>query len=475
MSKEQALIAVRRLGLGARPGDLARVAGDPRGYVLNALRDRDAALVTGSDLRTSAENYAAIVGSFARVKQERRQVAANGRTGSGASMSDGMMGGGRGKSPPAQREFRRLRRGVGRAELRARMSRAITTDAPFVERWVMFWSNHFCVSAGKGSAVFSMAGAYEREVIRPHALGRFSDMLRAAEQHPAMLSYLDNLRSFGPNSRVGRKRGKGLNENLAREILELHTLGVDGGYTQQDVTSFARILTGWAMAYRNSRRAEPGTFIFRRGIHEPGDQVVLGKRYRDQGVRTGERVLDDLARHPATARFIARKLARHFVSDNPPPTLVAKLERTFRKTDGDLRELAVTLARADEVWQAPPTKILPPYDFSVAMMRGLGVTSPPLRPRHLFKRLGQPLWQPQSPKGWPDGDNDWAGPSAIRERLRIASRVARLVRRDLSPPAVADDILGPGLSAYARQAIERAQSPAQGFELLIMSPAFQRR
>ena len=199
----------------------------------------------------------------------------------------------------------------------ARIEHARTTDAAFLERLVMFWSNHFCVNANKG-AVLGMAGAFEREAIRPHVLGRFADMLLAVEQHPAMLIYLDNQASTGPNSQVGRNRGRGLNENLAREILELHTLGVDGGYTQADVTNLARVITGWTVGQPNQPNAEHGRFHFAPARHEPGRHPVLGKRYGDAGVRAGEACLADLARHPSTARHIARKLAAHFVAETPP-------------------------------------------------------------------------------------------------------------------------------------------------------------
>ena len=196
-------------------------------------------------------------------------------------------------------------------------------------RLVMFWSNHFCVSANKGP-VRGMAGAYEREAIRPHVLGRFVDMLLAVERHPAMLVYLDNHVSIGPNSRAGLNRGLGLNENLAREILELHTLGVGGGYTQEDVTNLARILTGWTVANLANPVGEPGRFFFAPARHEPGAWTVLGKRYGEAGMAAGEAVLRDLARHPATARHIARKLARHFVSAEPPAALVARLTPASR-------------------------------------------------------------------------------------------------------------------------------------------------
>ena len=197
------------------------------------------------------------------------------------------------------------------------------------------------------------AGSFEREAIRPHVLGRFGDMLVAVEQHPAMLFFLDNEQSLGPSSRAGINRHRGLNENLAREIMELHTLGVNGGYTQDDVTSFARVITGWTFAGRQGVLGAAGSFVFNANAHEPGAQRVLGKIYEANGVAQGEAVLADIACHPSTATFISTKLARHFVADDPPPALVAKLQDIFVRTDGDLRLLANALIDADEAWTAP--------------------------------------------------------------------------------------------------------------------------
>ena len=368
----------------------------------------------------------------------------------------------------------RLRNEALQDEVSARLERAITTDQPFIERLVMFWSSHFCVSAAKGN-VRAIAGAFEREAIRPHVLGRFADMLKAVEQHPAMLIYLDNQGSIGPNSLAGKRVKRGLNENLAREILELHTLGVDGGYSQDDVTNLARILTGWTFGSPQTQLGETGKFVFVANRHEPGSWSVAGKTYIDQGLLTGEAVLDDLARHPSTARHIARKLAVHFVSEAPSPALVAALTETFLKTAGDLAALSRTLVDHPEAWSARPVKIVPPYDFIVSLVRGLGH-----RPRagelmRLSAGLGQPIWMPPSPKGWPDADNAWTGPSAIRERLRVAEMAARRIDKLMDPRAVAADILGPRLTEETRQAIARAEDREQGFELLIMSPEFQRR
>ena len=282
-----------------------------------------------------------------------------------------------------------------RAEALARLQRAMIADCGFTERLVTFWSNHFCISANKGELARIWAGSFEREAIRPHVLGRFADMLKAVEQHPAMLFFLDNQQSLGPDSRAGQNRKRGLNENLAREIMELHTLGVGGGYTQDDVTSLARIITGWTFAGRQGQLGAPGTFVFNANAHQPGPQLLLGRTYEDNGLAQGEAALADIARHPSTAKFIATKFARHFVADDPPPALVARLQEVFRKSDGDLRALATALLDSDEAWQAPLTKIRSPYEFLVATGRLLAqIPDDPSRYLGGLNLLGQPLVDP---------------------------------------------------------------------------------
>lgn len=474
MPPHDTVTAVRRFGLGPKPGDIARIAADPRGYVLAGLGDKSAALLSGPDLEPSHVVFTAVQESqlmqrlaAALVKDAAKPapVAPMDQPGPMVTAAKPAIG----DPKPGQ-----IRRDALVDEASARIERAMVTDKPLVERLVMFWSNHFCVSSAKG-AVRGIAGAYEREAIRPHVLGRFADMLRAVEQHPAMLIYLDNQVSTGPNSRAGKNRTRGLNENLAREILELHTLGVNGGYTQDDVTNLARLLTGWAVGQANIERSEPGKFFFAVNRHEPGDWTVMGRRYGSDGQRSGERALDDLARHPATAKHIASKLVRHFVSDSAPIALVARLEQTFRDTDGDLAAVTRTLVSAPEAWTQPAAKILPPYDFAIAMVRGLKLAVKPAEVMRLAGSLGQPLWQPPSPKGWPDTDDAWIAPSAIRERLRIAERSVREVDRALDPRAAANDLLGPGLSVATRQAIERAETREQGLELLILAAESMRR
>jgi uncharacterized protein (DUF1800 family) len=363
-----------------------------------------------------------------------------------------------------------------RAEALARLQRAMIADCGFAERLVTFWSNHFCISANKGELARIWAGSFEREAIRPHVLGRFVDMLKAAEQHPAMLFFLDNQQSLGPDSRAGQNRKRGLNENLAREIMELHTLGVGGGYTQDDVTSLARIITGWTFAGRQGQLGTPGTFVFNTNAHQPGAQLLLGKSYADNGVAQGEAALEDIARHPSTAKFIATKFARHFVADEPPPSLVARLQEVFRKSDGDLGALAAALLDSDEAWQAPQTKIRSPYEFLVATGRLLmQLPDDPTRYLGGLNLLGQPLWTPAGPNGFPDTNAAWAAPEGMKLRLDIAAQVASRLADNIDPRDLLELVAADAASPETRRTVERAESRQQALALLLMSPEFQRR
>jgi uncharacterized protein (DUF1800 family) len=349
-------------------------------------------------------------------------------------------------------------------------------DCGFVERLVAFWSNHFCISANKGGLARMWAGSFEREAIRPFVFGRFADMLKAVEQHPAMLFFLDNQQSLGPDSRAGINRNRGLNENLAREIMELHTLGVDGGYTQEDVTSLARVITGWTYAGRQGQLGTPGAFVFNANAHQPGPQRVLGKTYEPTGVAQGEAVLADLARHPSTAKFVATKFARHFVADDPPPALVAKLREMFTKTDGDLRAMTLALIDSDEAWKAPLTKVRSPYEFMIAIGRVLArIPEDPGRYLGALNTLGQPLWSPAGPNGFPDTNAAWAAPEGMKLRLDISAQFASRIADSIDPRELLEVVAADAASPETRHTIERAESRQQALALLLMSPEFQRR
>jgi uncharacterized protein (DUF1800 family) len=305
-------------------------------------------------------------------------------------------------------------------------------------------------------------------------LGRFGDMLLAVESHPAMLVYLDNARSIGPDSIAGVRRQRGLNENLAREILELHTLGVRTVYTQEDVTRFANVITGWTRIAPGQDPSRAGDFVFNPNMHQPGPQSVIGKTYAEAGIEQGRAVLATLARHPATAKHIAGKLARHFIADEPPPALVDRLAKRFLDTHGDLKEMAKALVTAPEAWDTPRSKLRRPGEWIIAALRAAGVTQPELGPvMQAQNLLGEPLWRPPAPKGFADESAPWL--DGLAQRLDIANQLARRVGGEADPREMFEQVLAPLASTETRQAITRAESRPQALALLFMAPEFQRR
>ncbi len=511
---QAALVALNRFGLGARggaSGDLLNAASDPRGFVKAELGRPTGALLEGPGLQPTPELADAVFAYQDEVKRAReaaakaaseaappeqpvqtRGLSMNGAETPVAASPPAVAPTGAGMTPaagepapamqaapvkPAQvQQPPNVVQKTFRAEALARLQRAVLADCGFTERLVAFWSNHFCISAGKGELARMWAGSFEREAIRPHVLGRFADMVKAVEQHPAMLFFLDNQESLGPDSRAGQNRKRGLNENLAREIMELHTLGVGGGYTQDDVTSLARIITGWTFAGRRGQLAAPGSFVFNANAHQPGPQTLLGKVYQDEGLAQGEAALADIARHPSTAKFIATKFARHFVADEPPPALVARLEAVFKKTDGDLRALTLALVDSDEAWSAALTKIRTPYEFLVASGRLLArVPEDPGFYLSSLNSLGQPLWAPAGPNGFADTSAVWAAPEGMKLRLDISAQLASRLGNNLDPRDLLDVVAGGAASGETRRTIERAETRPQALALLLMSPEFQRR
>jgi uncharacterized protein (DUF1800 family) len=518
---QAALVALNRFGFGARggaSGDFVNAASDPRGFVKAELLRPNGVLLEVPGLQSTPALGKAVFDYQFEIQQardaaakaapatateapaqppspdskaQRRNLSLNSiamditakepeaKSADNATMADpsaksaDTMQPNAPKPPPQQLNIIQK---TFRAEALARLQRATMADCGYVERLVVFWSNHFCISAGKGGLARMWAGSFEREAIRPHVLGRFADMLKAVEQHPAMLFFLDNQQSLGPDSRAGLNRNRGLNENLAREIMELHTLGVGGGYSQDDVTSLARIITGWTYAGRQGALGTPGTFVFNANAHQPGAQRVMGKVYEANGVAQGEAVLSDIARHPSTAKFIATKFARHFVADDPPPVLVVRLTDVFVKTDGDLKALAVALLDSDEAWQAPLTKMRSPYEFLVASGRLLAqIPGDPGRYLGALNTLGQPLWAPAGPNGFPDSNAAWAAPEGIKLRLDISAQIASRLGDGIDPRALLELAAADAASEETRKTVERAESRQQALALLLMSPEFQRR
>ena len=477
----EAALALHRFGFGPVVGSIAAIADDPRGALLADLERPGAGRVAAANLPNSGQAARALF-EFRAERQAKERLAqrAKKQTESkgmvvGTADSDAMNPNGDAQAPKPeaaqtqQNQQPPLPVQLVQNEAKVRIEAAVAAEIGFVEHLVWFWSNHFCVSANK---IVSMAGAYEREAIRPHVLGRFVDMLTAVESHPAMLFYLDNLGSMGPNSVAGINRDKSLNENLAREILELHTLGVRTGYSQDDVTHFAKVLTGWTwIGLGEPNRG--GEFVFVKRLHEPGEQTVIGKTYPDTGVDQGRAVLADLARHPATAAHVAHKLARHFVADEPPPSLVDKLTKSFNDSDGDLKELAKTLLAAEESWTPKRTKLKRPFEWLISALRLTGapwVVGGVMAGQAL---LGEPLWRPPAPNGFADYESAWI--DGLSQRVDTANNFAGRVAERLDPVALVEAGLGPLASAETRNTVARAESRAQALALLLMAPEFLRR
>jgi uncharacterized protein (DUF1800 family) len=459
-------IAANRFGLGARPGELALIGGDARGWLRAQLRAPPPALAA-ADLRPSSQVLAQALELRREIESQRKVVAAAGGAANG--VEDG-----------AQQRLPQFLRPIYTAEVTARLQHAVSTDRPLVERLTQFWTNHFAVSIDK-QFLAGLAGSFEREAIRPHVLGSFTDMLLAVETHPAMQLYLDNYLSVGPNSPAAQRRAAlriGINENLAREILELHTLGVGGGYSQKDVTTFAEMITGWSIGGEGGPFAggEPGRFVFRPELHQPGAKVVLRRRYPDEGFAQGVAVLRDLAAERATAHFIATKLARHFIQDEPPPAAVARLAEAYVSSGGDLPSVYAALIDAREAWLEPLAKYKTPADYVVSSLRGIAVPveadHAPLAP---FEVLGQRTWQPASPAGWPDRSADWDGASGLMKRIQWADAVGARLGNRRDAMQLAPQLLGANLTEATRQAVAHAASAAQALTLLLASPEFMRR
>jgi uncharacterized protein (DUF1800 family) len=486
--RSQALFALHRFGFGPRAGSAAGIASDPRGAILAEIDRPDAALMPAGQLPGSgvAARAAAEVREAVRTARQAQRSAQNAAKDMAAAAPAPDGGDTPSPSMPprnpatpappppprANNPAAAALQQVYRDEAKARIDAALNAGIGFAERLTWFWSNHFCVSVAK-NGVRPLAGAYEREAIRPHVLGRFADMLMAVETHPAMLIYLDNARSIGPNSPAGLNRGRGLNENLAREILELHTLGVRTVYTQDDVTSFAKILTGWTVTPPRQDPAHGGEFIFNARMHEPGEHMLISARLDQGEFDQGRAALDMLARHPATARHIAEKLVRHFVSDRPVPALADTLASRFIETDGDLKEVAKTLVTAPESWNADDRKLKRPAEWMVAAARATGAAPDITAFTQAQNLLGEPLWRPSAPKGFSDEDAAWI--DGLTQRLDVANEFARRVADAADPQETLDIALGPLATGETRTTIRRAESRPQALTLLFMAPEFQRR
>ncbi len=497
---QQVRHALNRLAFGARPGDVERVRGlgVDRWIALqlqpSRIRDTAAerivrALPTlGLSSRELLERYPPP--QVVRAQMRRSEMS-------------------REDSLEIRRTAQESRRVLAEMQI-AKVARAVASERQLEEVMVDFWANHFTVFAGKGPERYFIA-AYEREAIRPHALGKFRELLGAVATSPAMLFYLDNWQSSVEEGRPrldcelraasceprrgaarrrsvgssqlavpGGARPRGLNENYARELLELHTLGVDGGYTQQDILNVARAFTGWTL--EQPRRS--GGFLFRPAMHDAGEKVVLGQRLSaGRGIEDGEQVLDILTAHPSTARFIATKLARRFVSDDPPASLVDRAAETFRRTNGDIREVVRTIVTSQEFFASAAyrAKVKSPFELVVSALRAVNA-APDMTPRsaQVVARLGQPLFLHQAPNGWPERGDAWINTGAILNRINFGLAMAggaipgarperwpryneiTTASRRSQVDAVIAAFLGGEASVETRGILERGENPFAG-------------
>jgi uncharacterized protein (DUF1800 family) len=476
-------IALNRFGLGARPSDAA--LSDPTAWLLNQFSRFDPRPQPIASVPSRAE----VVGQLRDYMTEAKAVRQSERQLQPAAMTTGMPKPADELPDSARKFLRKSIRDDYAVMNGARLSSALTTNAPFVERLVHFWANHFAVSADK-LPVIGLSGLLEFEAIRPHMLGKFSDLLLAVEQHPAMLIFLDQAQSIGPDSAADRLialrsgKARGLNENLAREIMELHTLGVRTGYTQSDVTEFARALTGWTVAGLGGApgarllgsSAPAGQFHFAELLHEPGDRVIMGRRYGQHGEAQARAILLDLSSNPATAKHVATKLTRHFAGDEPAPAMVERLSVAYLRSGGDLPTVYRAIVESPEAWTPKPVKFKTPWEWSVSALRAVDQEHlDPQMAAGLMSQLGQPTWKPGSPAGYDDIAASWAAPEALIRRVEIAQRLAIRFGSSMDARVLAEKVLPGMLSESTRTAIARAESPAEGLALLLVSPEFVRR
>jgi uncharacterized protein (DUF1800 family) len=466
--------AQNRFGLGVRAGEAGSID-DPRAWLEAQIEDRNARLAARAPV-TAAD----VGNAFDTRDGARRRVNNAGESATPESVET---------LQEAFQDAQQRIRDISRVEIGSLLGVRVRTARPFVERLVAFWSNHLCVSvAAKPGQVGPFAGLYEREAIRPHVLGRFEDMVLASARHPAMLFYLDNVQSIGPGSVVARRlSNRGLNENYARELLELHTVGVDGGYSQDDVVALARILTGWSIAGAGPVRqllggdagladSDAPAFRFYPILHEPGEHTVLGVRYAEDGENQGIAAIRDLCRHPSTARFVATKLVRHFVADQPEARDVERIASVFRETGGDLREVSRALIHLDGAWDPEVRKFRTPQDWLVAAFRALGVDEYPDRLVPLLNQLRHPVWSPPSPKGYGDTRGEWADPDSLMNRAELARSLTRRVGGPAPDAVGLLEAFEQGRASPLTALLEdKTIAPAERIALVIGGPEFQWR
>ena len=452
-SVDKAVIAVNRFGLGARGDELSLASADPKAWLIQQLQP----IKFQTKQPTSNELLA---GFYDIRKQERMLKKAN-------------------ESEQNSAEIKAINKKRGKYIRNAYTStvtdsfvQALNSSNSLSWRLLDFYSNHFSVTS-QGAAMGILSPTLEREAIAPHIHGKFEDLLLAVTSHPAMLIYLNNERSFGENSKLGRKKNVGLNENLAREILELHTLGVDGGYHQQDVIELAKGITGWSVA--TEKKDGTNGFKFRSFGKEPGNRVLLGKVYKQKDIKQGIAMLQDLANHPKTAKHVSRKLVKHFISDQPNEELVADMVDTWMKTGGDLKQVTITMINNDLAWQPTKAKFKTPREYLMSSLRALNLKKVESKKLiYALTNLGQQPFKAGSPKGYSDEQQDWDGSNALLARIDWTAMLARQMR-NANAENIMNRTLALNTDAHTYKSVIRAESRSQAFMLFFMSPEFLRR
>jgi uncharacterized protein (DUF1800 family) len=448
----EAAIAVHRFGLGARPGEIEAAGADPKGWLIGQIG--------GPADQPVAPDGSSFAPSGALVCQEQEMIAQRRAIKAG--------------DPEAQKKLAGGRLKIFTDEMAGRFKLGFTTARPFAEHLVWFWTNHFTVSTTAGRTL-NFCGAFEREAIRPYVADTFENMLLAVASHPAMLVYLNNNASIGPDSPAGQRSGRGRNENLGRELMELYSLGVDGGYTQADVIALANILTGWGLD-----PGVPSGFGFFPNRHEPGAQTLRGKLYAPD-LKGGVQAVRDLAHDPHTARHIATKFATYFIADEPSPQSVARLESVFNKTRGDLKALAIAAVEDDAAWEPKPKKMRSPVEYVTAGFRLLKLPNNDNDGQQTraamasARAMGEFPMTASSPKGWPLTSDAWSGPDAVLNRIEWAKQVSGKMPPDFNAVKVADEGMGPLTAPATKTAMARAETQGDALALLMSSPEFQRR
>lgn len=455
-----AVIATNRFGLGARPDELSKAKLSPKKWLINQLNIPSIKLFDSNaphsdEISIKLAEYRSLK---KKIKTRKLTLSVNDKEGQTKHMMQKVT------------DMKQYPRDTYRLFTSDSLKSAITSENSLQWRLLDFFSNHFSVTA-QGPILTALAPTLEREAIAPHLLGKFSDMLMAVSKHPAMLLYLNNERSFGPNSTMG-KRGKGLNENLAREIIELHTLGVNGGYTQSDVTELAKGITGWSVS--NPLKENETGFKYRLKGHEPGTRTLLGKSFKPSGIEQGESMLRYLADQQSTAKYLCFKLARHFINDNPPELLVNKLVSTWSKTEGDIKAVMITLINTKESWQVAPKKFKTPREFIISTMRVASLKK--INTKQLLyalNELGHKPFNAGSPAGFSDVEQDWNGSSALMARIDLSAQFSS--KRSLNAERIMKKSFDTSVSTLTYETVLRAESRQQASTLFFMSPEFQRR